>query len=408
VIVGILARVDHRGMTLPRRLGTPVLGCFACVALCALIPGKNTLTEAERALQAVIEERGSRSQIFQTGRQLIARHPADYALYTMTASAFITGPRPEPGQALAFINRGLYLKPRDWQSHMVAARALLDLGNREQGLLEFRLAFDAAPADSHAILLEESAYFAHGVSELRRIVPDDGAALAELLSQLLRSGRAADALALDRAAIEDQGEKAPAVLWVWQARLLHDAKDVQGTLDALDRADTLDAGRSDAAELRADVLIETERPAEAVNLLRGLVDRRPADINLALSLAEDYIRIGRPEAARVLLDQASPFARTQVARARLLSARGRALERQASTKNALEAFQMASRLDPDSVEMHLQLARSLEGAHRYREASTEVQRAMELAPEMASSQAMWRDWRARLDVEQRAEESSSK
>ncbi|MBK7864875.1 MAG: hypothetical protein IPJ65_41015 [Archangiaceae bacterium] len=75
---------------------------------------------------------------------LIDAHPANYLPYALSAAACIEKKPVDPLQAIAFANRALFLFPRDFRSHQVAARALRRLGRRSQALLEYRLSYQSA------------------------------------------------------------------------------------------------------------------------------------------------------------------------------------------------------------------------------------------------------------------------
>ncbi|WNZ63315.1 hypothetical protein QEG98_06065 [Myxococcus sp. MxC21-1] len=146
------------------------------------------------------------------------QHPSDYLLYRLVASAHAARGREGAGEALALVNRALYLAPLDASSHRVAARALLALGRSAQGFLEYRLAHEAGDA---TVLLGEALPQAETLASLMVLTPQSPATAVRLLDALANTpGRLALALDYSGWAREHfAGQPEAAALWAREARL---------------------------------------------------------------------------------------------------------------------------------------------------------------------------------------------
>ena len=97
-------------------------------------PGGTRWLGAEEELAGLVQARAPLAEVRARALALIDRHPADYLLYSLAGSAYSAGGKATAEDALAFVNRALYLRPMDAASHRTAARALLALGRRSQAL----------------------------------------------------------------------------------------------------------------------------------------------------------------------------------------------------------------------------------------------------------------------------------
>src|SRR5205814_2023455 len=89
--------------------GLGIAAALAALAGVALVPGRYTLSEAERELAWLVQARAPLAEIRARALVLIDRHPADYLLYGLVGSAYSTGGKATASDALAFVNRALYL-----------------------------------------------------------------------------------------------------------------------------------------------------------------------------------------------------------------------------------------------------------------------------------------------------------
>lgn len=75
---------------------------------------------------------------------IIRRHPTNFVLPLMVANSELNEDRGS-APSLHWINRAMYLSPRNPGPHRLAGRVLVRLGHKQQGLSEYRLACDYQP-----------------------------------------------------------------------------------------------------------------------------------------------------------------------------------------------------------------------------------------------------------------------
>ncbi len=322
------------------------------------------------------------------------------------------GGKSTAGDALAFVNRALYLRPMDAASHRAAGRALLALGRRSQAFLEYRLAYESG--DSEA-LGREALDQSRTLEELQALTPAVPREVATLAAALMaRPGREEQALAwLDWARehfeelLSAPSPEAPRlrfserdldVLWEQEARL----RVARGELsEAESLCAELERRAPDALEpqlLRAEVLRAQGRREEAIQLMDRLVPRFPGKVELSFQLANQLLEAGLTRRARDVLRQASPFIADYAQRARLLSLEAASYEREGLLSRALERYQTVARLMP-APETHFTVARLYESLRHYGDAARAVREGLHLLP--AGVHRDEEAWVARLETEER-------
>jgi tetratricopeptide (TPR) repeat protein len=420
VMLAAVARPEERdapaipGVT--RRLspsrGLGVAVALSLLAVVALVPGRHTLAGAEEELTGLVRARAPLAQVRARALALIDRHPADYLLYSLVGSAYATGGRATAEEALAFVNRALYLRPLDAASHRIGARALLALGRRSQAFLEYRLAYESGDTE---VLGREALGQARTLEELQALTPDDPRMVAALSLSLL-SPPGSQELALAwlgwarehfEAMLGDRSSEAPLVrfgaremdvLWEQETRL----RMVRGELGAAEAlCAELERRAPDAlgpAMLRAEILRAQGRREEALQLLDRLLPRFPGKVELAFLLSSQLLEAGLTRRAREVLQQVSPFISDYPQRARLLSLEGVSYEREGLLSRALERYQTVARLVP-APEAHFTVARLHESLRRYGDAARAVREGLQLVPTGARRDE--EAWVARLEEEER-------
>lgn len=146
----------------------------------------------------------------------------------------------------------------------------------------------------------------------------------------------------------------------------------------------------------ARLLLEANKPDEAIPLVDALHEKNPEDLGLARLRAEAYSKAGR---SSELLSKSS--ANTKVAhytRGLLLFARA------GQTAEAVKAFDAALSLAPSEPELHHRLGIAWLESEQYERALPSLQKAAELAPDRRAYQlplakALYRNGRARHAVE---------
>jgi tetratricopeptide (TPR) repeat protein len=392
------------------------LGAAAALVLLAgvgLVAGRHTLAGAEEELTGLIQARAPLSQVRERALALIDRHPADYLLYSLAASAHAAGGKASAEEALAFVNRALYLRPVDAASHRIAARALLTLGRRSQAFLEYRLAYESGDKE---VLVREALEQARTLEELQRLTPDEPRVVAALaLSLQFRPGRQEQALAwlswareffeqeLNNRSPESPrarfGARDMDALWEQEARL----RLMRGELGAAEAlCAELEYRAPDALgplRLRAEILRAQGRREEAIQLLERLLPRFPGKVELAFQLTSQLLEGGLTRRAREVLQQASPFISDYSQRAQLLSLEAVSYEQEGLLSRALERYQTVARLVP-APEAHFTVARLYESLRRYGDAARAVREGLQLLPTSVRREHE-ESWVVRLEEEER-------
>ncbi|AKQ69004.1 Malonyl CoA-acyl carrier protein transacylase [Myxococcus hansupus] len=403
VVLGAVARPRERASEDPAWCLKPsvrvmVLGpVLTAVALVALVPGRHRLGDAEAELVTWVTSGASAHEAHARGLELVDRHPADYLLYRLMASAHAARGREGAGEALALVNRALYLAPLDASSHRVAARALLALGRSGQAFLEYRLAHEAGDV---SVLLSEALPQARTLASLTVLTPEVPATAVRLLDSLVNTPGRVE-LALDYAhwaRAHFAGQPEVAALWGREARL----RIVQGNLEAAEAAwvevERLAPDVLDTYLLRAEVLRAQGRRDEALQSLERLLARFPGNVALSFQLASQQLDAGLTRRARDTLQALAPFITDYAQRARLLSLEASCLEREGLLSRALERRQTAARLVP-GADAYFAVARTQETLRRYDAAARSVHEGMRHLPASARTEA--RAWAARLEAAER-------
>ncbi|HLL01945.1 MAG TPA: O-antigen ligase family protein [Myxococcaceae bacterium] len=405
VALATVARPEEReGSTAVRRTwrvpatrGLALAAGLTVVALVALVPGRHRLAGAEEELAALVQARPPLAEVRARAVALIDRHPSDYLLYSLVGSAYAVGGKASAAEALAFVNRALYLRPMDAASHRIAARALLALGRRGQAFLEYRLAHESGDA---GVLMREALDQARTLEELQALTPDSAAVVADLvLSLSSRPGRQEQSLAW-LAWARERFDAAPgvAVLWEREARL----RVVRGELgEAEALCAELERRVPEALEpqlLRAEILRAQGQHADAIGLLERILPRFPGKVEVSFVLASYLLDAGLTRRAREVLQGASPFVTDYRQRAKLLSLEGACYEREGLLARALERYQTVARLVPEP-QAHFTVARLQESLRRFGDAARSAREGLRLLPAGARGDA--ETWVARLEAEEK-------
>ena len=405
VVLGAVARPRERGRTTPAKPGglkpSPLLlgtgGALAALGLVALVPGRHQLADAEAELAGLVTARVPLQDVRARGLALIDRHPSDYLLYRLVAQAYAARGPEAAGESLAFVNRALYLAPRDAVSHRVAARALLALGRDTQGFLEYRLAYEAGDATA---LQGEALRRVRTVEDLAALTPHAPQVAARLLDALaimpgrLELARAYSAWARERF----DGQPGLAALWAREARLRLRQGELAGAEAACAEVERLEPDALESHLLRAEVLRAQGKREEALQTLERLLARFPGNVDLSFTLAEQQLGAGLTRRAKDTLQAVSPFLTDYAQRARLLSLEAACLEREGLLSRAVELRKTAARLAP-GPDAWFAVARTQEALRRYDAAARSVHEGMRLLPPGARKDA--EAWAARLEAAER-------
>lgn len=404
VVLGSVARPRERGKeTGPQVCLSPswaiggVAVALTVVGLVALVPGAHRLEDAEAELATLVRQRAPIDTVRARGLELIDRHPSDYLLYRLVASAHAAQGGDGAGEALAFINRALALAPQDAVSHRVAADALLSLGRRSQGFLEYRLAYQAGDL---GVLRGEAVRRARSVEDLVAMTPDSPEVAGQFVDVLsLALGRVP--LALDYnawARAHFDGRPGGVGLWTRETRLRLGRKELPEAEAACAQVERLEPERLETALLRAEVLKGRGEHEAALRAVEALRARHSMDVELAFTVASWQLEAGLTRRARETLHVVGSLLTDYRQRARMLSMEAEALEREGLLSRAVERRQTAARLVP-SADGFFAVARLQETLRRYDAAARSVREGLELLPPDGRESA--RAWVTRLESAER-------
>ncbi|MCP3144199.1 O-antigen ligase family protein [Pyxidicoccus xibeiensis] len=405
VVLGAAARPRERsrGASKPGCLKpSPLLlgtgAGLAVLGLVALVPGRSHVSDAEAELAGLVAARVPVAEVRSRGLALIDRHPSDYVLYRLVASAYAARGREAAEESLAFVNRALYLAPRDAASHRVAARALLALGRGTQGFLEYRLAYEAGDA---TVLQGEALRRARTLEHLVALTPDSPEVAARLVEALTNTpGRLEAALGyVAWARTHFDGRPGAGALWAREARLRLLRGELAEAEAACVEVERREPDALDTHLLRAEVLRAQGKREQALQSLERLLVRFPGSVELAFTLATQQLDAGLTRRAKDTLQSVTPFLTDYAQRARLLSMEAACLEREGLFSRAVEVRQTAARLAP-GPDAWFAVARAQEALRRFDAAARSVHEGMRLLPPGSRKDA--EAWVARLEAEERA------
>lgn len=382
IVLGLLASLDEERARSAVRVRGMIVAALATVAvffaLAWGVPGHHA---AEVVLgDALREQRGS-VEVKKRGLDAIDRHPADWVLYANLAADVSS--RGDPHEALAWVNRVLFLRPSDARAHVAAARALLRLQRPMQALAELKMAWTLGDPNT----LELGLSLAEKEGDWGRVLLDVPGHLELVWGTLMQRGRPADARAVLQAALEFPPSEAVRE----EASLLlvrHDAErgDPADALRSLDSLSEVVRTRPEMAIARADLLVKLNRPDEAFAELEASINREPQNLSVGFRLSDLLASLQRNSSAREVLQRIRPFASTPALRSAVFQREAALWLRDERFPRALEALQTASRIEPLRPDLHYQLADLFERMGSLHSALGEIQRGRTLdSPEGGKS-----------------------
>lgn len=390
--LGVASRAENAQTTPDPKFArwlVPMAGVLSLAGLIAAGRDAHGLADAEQELKARLSSALTGEQIARATLPILDRHPADYLLYDAVGGAYSARSPGDPRNALAFANRALYLRPLDVEAHRVAARSLVKLGRRSQGLLEYRLAYQAS--EDQGATLDESVAAARGAEELRQIAPDAPDPIAQVSARLWSAGRKQEARDLvDGALVTLAGHADAPELWMQQARHRSEAREFESALAAVDRAEKGWPRSTRPAMVKSGVLWEMGKRSEAIATLEAAFARHPEDLQLAFTLAQMLIGVNGGKRAREVLARVSPLVLTPAVRSRWLMMDGQSFEAEGQHSRALQSYQSAARLTPTEPECHYAVGRTLESLQRPAEAIEAVRGGMKYEDALGQERAKGR------------------
>ena len=387
VVLGAASRGEKdEGFRLPVQAAVPAGAALALLAILSVVFSRPDFHDAEAKLAALVAKRGKPEEVNALAKELVDRHPADYALYALAARAHSRRDG-NPQEALAWVNRVLTLHPLDHGAHVDAARALLKLGKRSQALLEYRLGHEAGSP----VALAEGLKYARTPDEALQLVDVSPAPVLVLCSALYAAGRAADGDAVLVKSLADFGaRKDAAPLWLLRSNRLNDAGNARGALEAIAEAEKRGADGLGAAKARAYIHQRAGQLDEALAVLQAQVAGHAEDVELAFGIAALFGQQGRTRQGREALTRVSPFVTDPATRARMMMTEAGFYEAENAPARAISAYQSAGRLMPSYSAPHYQAARLYEQLGKFDAAAREVHEGIRIdGPGAEKAQAPW-------------------
>jgi tetratricopeptide (TPR) repeat protein len=324
----------------------------------------------------------------------IDRHPADPWLYLSVARGYVVDRRANPTQALAWINRVLWLRPVDAEAHLWIARSLWLAGRPVQAMEEYRIYY--LRGGTASVLASEAIPRAQGGAQVRALLPPDGQALF-LLRFLAENGRGEEALA----ALEEMGDEVLMLQEGWavaalKAGLLRERGRLREAQGWLERAEAQAPGATPLVAERARLLEAMGQGEVARSILRTQLAARPSATDLAVELSKQLLAANDLEGARRTARDALPHAPSAMDRVMLLHLESQVFARQGLRRRAAESLEQAMVQAPSVPWLHYELARAFEEAGRYTDAAAQVRAGVKASGPGADPQ---RAWLARLALE---------
>ncbi len=320
-------------------------------------------------------------------RDAMIRHPSSWVIASVAARQ-----AKDPRNALAWVNRWLFLRPTDSRAHVTAASALFRLGRHSQAYEEIRSAFSLGDFTVLAQVID----IAKQRDDFRPLFVENPA-LIEVGADLLWN----DIVWLERWLMQ-AADHAPSKVAQVRANILLVEHFLQRgkVKEAAERLAQLPVAEADVERTMLSVrtLSAQGRHDVAMKQIEPLLQKRPQDLKVGLLGVDTYEASGQPLKAQLVLDRLLPMVAASE-RAQIFSRKAHLLERQGDVRAALALWQQLSRLEPQSPAHHYQVARLYEqlGAKRSALDALNAGRAID-SVEGSAAQA---EWHLRLSGAQR-------
>jgi tetratricopeptide (TPR) repeat protein len=337
------------------------VGVLACAGLLFYF-GVPTHLEAEAKVARALQNGDAK----EAARSAIARHPADYVFYSDLAANAVQ--RQQWGEALASVNRVLYLRPFDVESHIVAARALAKLGRAKQAVDELRAAW--ALGDQRT--LEWGLRLADFQHDFESVLLADPEHLRRMFLILRAAGNVRGQKLLLEAA-KNEFEPEPLrheAQWLELQYLFEPAQALVKWPEL--PAELLE--RDAVKEFEVRLLLQVGRLDEAASKIQRLTARSPGNIGfgmLAVSVQKQRLDL---VAAHEALTRLRPFVHTENDRTQLFVEEANLFTQQQRWQRAIESLQTALRVSPQRADVRVTLSEMYEKSGQLPSALIELRR----------------------------------
>jgi len=329
--------------------------------------------------QMVSDHNRSAAEVERDALPLVKRHPADYLMPLLIGERLL-GTYDGARAALPWINRGLYLGPGFALGHKLAARALWQLGAKDQALLEDRLACAKAPNVASAVV-EEVWQRTHSPAAIARLATGLGTTSDYAAQLLVREHFFDDAKAFIEAQSDNGQHAASLALAAVYVRALLGEGDDRGA--AAHAAAMIERWPKEAPGylLLAETYDKQGNRREAERALAQGLTAGGAVVPLLTARAELLLRgddLGHArQAATELLGESRDGAQHAYAQYLL----GRAYQADGRIATALRHYEKARDAQPGHLGYRLTVAQVREALGDLRGAQGELERArLEIGP----------------------------
>src|SRR5690606_11499044 len=297
-----------------------------------------------------------------------------------SALGVVVGAAGDAEAAAAAFGRALETNP----NHAIAlvGRASLPDFSDSDAVADLEAAIDAYPRfiDAHLRLASLQGSPQRTVQTLRRAeryAPDSVLLRATVLDQLLDIGAVDDALAYLQQSVSDQLGRSAGLYAL--ARQLP-ASHAQQALQLVSAGQEIYPDSTELQVARADLLIKTGEPVNAVELLRPVYEANPNNREVGGMLAVALARAGDLDGAREVFEQQrGTGAQVDLGLAEVYLAAGRAA-------GALELLRPLAEVSPDDPQLQALYGTAVVRMGRLEEGRDVLGRALELDPENSLAQ----------------------
>ncbi len=284
-------------------------------------------------------------------RALIPEAPENYMVRYQVAAGLLASGRAD--EARAELSEVIAAAPEFGNAHFMLGDCLVSLGRVDDALVAFALAASLMPTQAGPRLAAGRAEAARGRFDAagkayRAAIasePSSAEAAEALLS--LRAGRGDDLLAVSE--LRELSAQFPesASLLTALAEAQYGSGDAKGAATTLRLALAKDPTRPEARLLEAGMLLDADRPLEASEAYRAVLEAAPGSRAAELGLGRSLV-LGGPdiEAESLIASLAARYPRDPAPRV----LRGVLLERRGDSAGARAAYREALALDPGSAD----------------------------------------------------------
>lgn len=390
VVVGLVAGREPVGLPEPRRFsarrgglaGAAVLSVLSLAACWRGLPGHE---RAEARLAGLVESGQPTASVRAAAIEAINRHPADWVLYAAVAQQL--GREGAGREALAWVNRVLFLRPGDAGAHVAAGRALLQLKQPTQALLEFKTAWLLGDSSS----FDEGLRLAARLAAFDRLLVDSAGLLTRCWERYVALGHLEHAQQLLEAV--EQLPPSPEVFAEAQVLRVWQSNATQRWAEALERYEALPTdvrSRPDLLVLSAMLLSRTGRGDEAIQRLDAVARKEPQNLSIATTLVDLLASEKRTGEARDALNRTRPFVTGPYGRSQLFQKEATLWALEERWPRALEALQTAARIEPSRADLRYRMAQVYEQMGSLHSAIDEIRKGRLLdSAEGAKAQDAW-------------------